>query len=115
MLDWTAGAFERLTGYSAAEIEAVGGWSALVEPADLRIVQRRAQKLLAGEQASAEYRIKRRDGSRRWLRDTGWPQWDEARELVVGVLCVAQDITERRALEEQLLAAAARAHARWSA
>ena len=103
MLGWTAGAFERVTGYAAAEIEALGGWSALVEPTDLRIVQRRAQRLLAGEQASAEYRIRRRDGSRRWLRDTGWPQWDEARELIVGVLCVAQDITERRRLEEQLL------------
>ena len=103
VLGWTAGAFERVTGYAAAEIEASGGWSALVEPTDLRIVQRRAQRLLAGEQASAEYRIRRRDGSRRWLRDTGWPQWDEARELIVGILCVAQDITKRRRLEEQLL------------
>jgi PAS domain S-box-containing protein len=104
VLDWMAGAFERLTGYGVAEIEALGGWSALVEPADLRLVQRRAQKLLAGEQASAEYRIKSRDGSRRWLRDTGWPQWDQAHELVVGILCAADDITEQRRLEEQLLA-----------
>ncbi len=103
VLDWTAGAFARLTGYSAAEIEAAGGWSALVEPTDLRIVQRRAQRLLAGEQASAEYRIRRRDGSRRWLRDTGWPQWDDGRELILGILCVVQDITELRALEEQAL------------
>ena len=103
-LDWTAGAFERLTGYNAAEIEALGGWAALVEPADLRLVQLRAQKFIAGEQASAEYRIKSRDGARHWLRDAGWPQWDESRELVIGVLCAAQDITERRTLEEQVLA-----------
>jgi hypothetical protein len=37
------------------------------------------------------------------LRDAGWPQWDESRELVIGVLCAAQDITERRTLEEQVL------------
>ena len=104
VLDWTAGAFERLTGYGAADLEALGGWSALVEPADLRIVQRRAQKLLTGEPASVEYRIKSRDGARHWLRDTGWPQWDDAHELVVGILCAAEDITERRELEEQLLA-----------
>ena len=103
VLDWAAGAFERLTGYSAAEIEAKGGWTVLVEPEDLRILQRRAQKLLAGEQASAEYRIRSRDGARHWLRDTGRPEWDEARELVVGGLCVAQDITERRGLEDRLL------------
>ena len=104
VLDWTAGAFERLTGYGAPEVEALGGWTALVEPADLRIVQRRAQRLLAGEPATVEYRIKGRDGARHWLRDTGWPQWDDERELVVGILCAAEDITERRRLEERLLA-----------
>jgi diguanylate cyclase (GGDEF)-like protein/PAS domain S-box-containing protein len=104
VLDWMAGAFQRLTGYGVAEIETLGGWSALVEPTDLRLLQRRAQKLLAGQEASAEYRIKTRDGGRRWLRDTGWPQWDEAHELVVGVLCAADDITEQRRLEQQLLA-----------
>ncbi len=104
VLDWAAGAFARLTGYSVAEIEALGGWSSLIDPVDLRIVQRRAQRLLAGEEATAEYRIRNRSGQRRWWRDTGWPQWDESRELVVGILCAAQDITEQRRLEEQLLA-----------
>jgi PAS domain-containing protein len=73
VLDWMAGAFERLSGYDVGEIEALGGWAALVEPADLRLLQRRAQHFLAGQQASAEYRIRSRDGARRWLRDTGWP------------------------------------------
>ena len=104
VLDWAAGAFARLTGYSVTEIEALGGWSSLIEPADLRIVQRRAQRLLAGEEATAEYRIRNRSGHRRWWRDTGWPEWDEFRELVIGILCAAQDITEQRRLEEQLLA-----------
>jgi diguanylate cyclase (GGDEF)-like protein/PAS domain S-box-containing protein len=104
VLDWTAGAFERLTGYSAAEIEALGGWTVLVESEDLHILRRRAQRFLSGEQASAEYRIKSRDGARHWLHDMGRPEWDEAGELVVGVFCVAQDTTERRGLEEQLLA-----------
>ena len=101
-LDWTAGAFERLIGYSPSEIEAMGGWSALVDPLDARIVQRRAQKLLAGEKATAEYRIKGKDGTRRWVRDTGWPQWDDARELVVGALCVVQDVNDQRMLEERV-------------
>jgi PAS domain S-box-containing protein len=104
VLNWMAGAFERLTGYGVVEIEPLGGWSALVEPADLRLLQRRVQKLLAGEQASAEYRIKSRDGGHRWLRDTGWPQWEQAHELVVEILCAADDITDQRRLEEQLLA-----------
>ncbi len=103
-LDWVAGGFVRLTGYRPEEIEAMGGWPALVEPADLRALQLRNQRALAGEEARAEYRIKGRDGQRRWLRDVAHPQWDEARELVVGVLCAAQDITEQRRSEERLLA-----------
>ncbi|MGH6944847.1 MAG: PAS domain S-box protein, partial [Geminicoccaceae bacterium] len=103
-LEWSAGAFERLTGYTAAEIERLGGWSALVEPADQRIVQRRAQRLLAGEDAAAEYRIRTRNGESRWLYDLGRPQWDEPRELVIGVLCAAREVTALRALEERLRA-----------
>ncbi|HEX6113625.1 MAG TPA: PAS domain-containing protein, partial [Geminicoccaceae bacterium] len=103
-LEWSAGTFGHLIGYSPAEIEALGGWTALVEPADLRIVQRRAQRLLAGEETSAEYRVRTRNGACCWLRDLGHPHWDDAHELVVGVLCVAQDITAHRRLEESLLA-----------
>jgi diguanylate cyclase (GGDEF)-like protein/PAS domain S-box-containing protein len=104
VIEWSAGAFADLIGYTPAEIEAVGGWTALVEPADLRLVQRRAQRLLAGEEASAEYRVRTRRGACCWLRDLGHPHWDDAHELVVGVLCVAQDITANRGLEERLQA-----------
>ncbi len=104
VIEWSAGTFANLIGYSPAEIEALGGWTALVEPADLRLVQRRAQRLLAGEEASAEYRVRTRNGACCWLRDLGHPHWDDAHELVVGVLCVAQDITANRRLEERLLA-----------
>ena len=104
VIEWSAGAFADLIGYSPAEIEAMGGWTALVEPADLRLVQRRAQRLLAGEEASAEYRVRTRRGACCWLRDLGHPHWDDAHELVVGVLCVAQDVTANRGLEERLQA-----------
>jgi PAS domain S-box-containing protein len=102
VIEWSAGTFAQLTGYSPDEIEALGGWTALVEPADLRLVRRRAQRLLAGEEATAEYRVRTRDGACCWLRDLGHPHWDDAHELVVGVLCVAQDVTAQRRLEESL-------------
>ena len=102
VIEWSAGTFAQLIGYSPDEIEALGGWTALVEPADLRLVQRRAQRLLAGEEATAEYRVRTRNGACCWLRDFGHPHWDDAHELVVGVLCVAQDITANRRLEDRL-------------
>jgi diguanylate cyclase (GGDEF)-like protein/PAS domain S-box-containing protein len=104
VIEWSAGTFAQLIGYSPAEVEALGGWTALVEPADLRLVQRRAQRLLAGEEATAEYRVRTRGGACCWLRDLGHPHWDDAHELVVGVLCVAQDVTAHRRLEKDLQA-----------
>jgi len=101
-LEWTAGAFERLIGYRAEEIAALGGWTALIEPEDLKRVQRRGQKLLAGEPAVAEYRITARGGRQLWLHEVARPRWDAARELVVGAVCCATDVTEQRRLAERV-------------
>ena len=103
-LEWCAGAFERMTGYKLSEIEGLGGLSAVVERADLRLVQRRAQRWLTGSDTSAEYRIRGRGGRLCWWQEVGRPQWDEQRELVVGVLCVARDVSEMRSTEQSLQA-----------
>ncbi|HET6518914.1 MAG TPA: EAL domain-containing protein [Geminicoccaceae bacterium] len=104
VLDWVAGRFREITGYERAEVEALGGWSALVFPPDLPAVQRRSQWLLAGEAAVAEYRIRTKSGERRWLRDVARPQWDEAGTLVTGVLGAVLDVTEQRDRDERLAA-----------
>ena len=103
-LEWSAGAFERMTGYKPSEIEGLGGFSAVVDRADLRLVQRRAQRWLTGSDTSVEYRIRPRGGRICWLQELGRPQWDEQRELVVGVLCVARDVSKLRSTEESLQA-----------
>jgi diguanylate cyclase (GGDEF)-like protein/PAS domain S-box-containing protein len=92
-LDWTGGAFETLTGYRLAEIGARGGWPAIVHPADLRQIQRRGQLLLAGQAARVRYRIRRADGSLRWLVDEARPERAPEDGLITGALCVARDIT----------------------
>ena len=91
-LDWTGGAFERLTGYRLAEIAARGGWPAIVHPTDLRQIQRRGQLLLAGQAARVRYRIRRADGALRWLVDEARPERAED-GLVTGAICLARDIT----------------------
>lgn len=48
-----------------------------------------------------EYRIYRSDGSIRWIRDRGFPVRDDDGN-VIRIVGLAEDITERRALEDQL-------------
>jgi PAS domain S-box-containing protein len=103
-LEWSAGAFERMTGYKPNEIEGLGGFSAVVDRADLRLVQRRSQRWLAGSDTSVEYGIRGRDGRLCRWQEVGRPQWDEQHELVIGVLCVARDVSGMREAEQSLQA-----------
>ncbi|MDX1541307.1 MAG: PAS domain-containing protein, partial [Geminicoccaceae bacterium] len=103
-LDWVGGAFTRLTGYRQEDVLALGGFEALIEPSDLKLVQRRAQRLFRGEPATAEYRIRTRQGQRLWLRDRARPVIDEAEDLVVAIVGAAQDVSRQRILETRVVA-----------
>jgi PAS domain S-box-containing protein len=68
------GMVEQITGYSAADfIEEKVRWYELVHPEHLAQVMKDGQKLFAqsGYVADREYRIIRKDGSERWVRDIG--------------------------------------------
>jgi len=56
---------------------------------------------LAQGQFDVEYRIRRPDGSVRWIRDKGYPIRD-AEQRVTRIAGIAQDITEQKAAEETL-------------
>ncbi len=101
-LEWIAGSFERITGFSPAESQARGGWTTLIHPEDMPIAQTRARRLLVGEHDVSEFRIVRKDGGVRWLRDHGHSIWDEAQGRVVYIYGAAEDITERKRAEEAL-------------
>jgi PAS domain S-box-containing protein len=67
---WISGAFERITGYSLDEIgQRPGGFSSLAFPEDLKKVMDQQPVLFEAGTATAEYRIMRKDGEVRWLRD----------------------------------------------
>ncbi|MFN7036190.1 MAG: GAF domain-containing protein, partial [Bellilinea sp.] len=104
--EWVAGGFERITGFTPEESEARGGWQALIYPPDMPIALRRAERLMSGRQDTSEFRIMRKDGGVRWLRDHGLPVWDEDRKRVVRIYGAAQDITEQKQHERELEAQA---------
>lgn len=76
-------------------------WLDTVHPDDLPVV---AEILKTpGQEFDIEFRIRRPDGSIRWLRDRGFPIRDES-----GVVCrmggVAEDITDHKEAEDRLKA-----------
>ena len=67
----------------------------------------RARALLAAdirEAAEAEYRIRTPEGTEKWIRDHAFPVYDSAGK-VVRVAGIAEDITDRKHHEEELIRA----------
>jgi two-component system cell cycle sensor histidine kinase/response regulator CckA len=95
-----------VTGYTSEEFAADPElWIQMVVPDDRPMVVENTRRLLAGESfGPIEHRIVTKSGKERWVRNTPVPQYDEQGSLRAydGLL---QDITERRALQEQLLQA----------
>lgn len=100
--EWVTDSFTRITGYTPPEVDALGGWRALVHPDDMPIALARAERLFAGQTDVSEFRIVRKDGEVRWLRDHGRPIWDDEAGRVVRIYGAAQDITALRQAEAQI-------------
>lgn len=91
-----SGAVERITGYTAKEIQALH-WNALVHPDDLpSIIERMWTQVSQGNTTTGEYRIITKSGEIRWLRDYQKPVWDNEVGRVTLVWGAVQDITELR-------------------
>jgi two-component system, cell cycle sensor histidine kinase and response regulator CckA len=98
------GSFERTTGYTSDEVEALGGWFAVVHPDDRERMQQAAPMAFSGKPFVNEYRIIDKAGQVRWLRDHVRGVAD-ATGAVVRIVGGVRDVTETRRLEEQLVQA----------
>jgi PAS domain S-box-containing protein len=93
-------AYEAIWGKNADEVyRRPEAWIEAIHPSDReRIAQAWATQ---GTDFSAEYRIVRPDGKVRWIHDKASPVRDE-RGALIAIAGIADDVTERRELEEQL-------------
>jgi PAS domain S-box-containing protein len=101
-IDSVTGGFERITGYTLAELNARGGWVSLIHPDDLVQTGQRLASMLAGERGVHELRIVTRGGEVRWIRYSTQPVWDAAAGRVVRLLGAVQNITEGKRAEDQV-------------
>jgi PAS domain S-box-containing protein len=99
VLDWVAGAFETITGYTYDEYVARGGWLATLHPDDREQDARDMETLRANRQIVTEVRTITKSGAVRWVRVYGHPVWDAARGGLVGIYGAVQDVTDRKQAE----------------
>ncbi|MCZ7645795.1 MAG: PAS domain S-box protein [Planctomycetota bacterium] len=111
LVDWSANrmlyvspAYARLYDRSPEELYTDrDAWKRAVHPDDVERIERTYLQEVTKGGWEEEYRIVRRDGSIRWIRDRAFPIRD-ARGGVYRVAGIAEDITARRAAESELRA-----------
>jgi PAS domain S-box-containing protein len=101
VIEWITDAHARITGYTRDEAMAIGGWQRLVHAGDLPLALEHLEMVLAGQMDIREFRIIRKDGGVRWLRNHARPVWDAHQGRVVRIYAAAQDTTGRRQAQEE--------------
>lgn len=96
-------------GYTPSEVQAMGSslFSRLIHPDDLAAVNDTNQRFESASDDDVfevEYRMKHVDGKWRWLYSRERVMLRDATGKVIQKLGIAQDITERKRLQEELLA-----------
>ncbi len=77
-------------------------WSSVIHPKDKKSVMIENQKLFDQGFLNLRYRIKRRDGTERWLQDSKRISYDEYNRPI-RMEGIAIDITEQKLVEQELL------------
>ena len=98
------GDVEAITGYSPGEFESGGiRWDQIIHPDDLATVRGTGEKMRStpGRSVERDYRIRRKDGGIRWIRETIRYSHDLVEEpgYYEGTI---YDITERKQAEDKL-------------
>jgi PAS domain S-box-containing protein len=93
-----------VTGYSQKEIVANNLlWMSMIEPQDKSIAIAAVKRILAGdENGPVEFKIKKRDGSIRWVRDTMIPKRN-SNTNTIKIEGLVEDITEIKNIEKELI------------
>jgi PAS domain S-box-containing protein len=79
-------------------------WTEAIHPDDLEQAHLTFAAQIQGKPVESEYRIRTPDGQEKWIRDRAFPIRDEGGQIV-RVVGIAEDITERKRYEAELIRA----------
>ena len=102
-LDWVAGAFESISGYSVSEFKARGGWRSTVHPDDLYIDDRDIAHLLSNRNTESQLRTINKNGETVWVQVFAHPVWDYEKNCLAGIYGAVKNITDKKNAEEKLI------------
>lgn len=102
-IEWATEAFTRITGARPEHLNSRAQVMSLIHPDDRARMTDRWKTLSNGHPDVSEFRILTLHGSVRTVRDYSRPVWDDRERRVVRVYGAAQDITDDKALEGQLV------------
>ncbi len=98
-------AFKEVWGRSCeSAYDGQASWFDPVHPDDLPEARRLFAVEGTGKAAEAQYRIRTPDGREKWIHDRAFPVYDENGEMT-RIVGIAQDITERKRYEAELIRA----------
>jgi two-component system, NarL family, sensor histidine kinase ComP len=93
---------ERISGYSSGHVQGnLNVYDDFIHPEDHSLVREMESGLLGGAEKSCEFRLIRPDGEIRWCSSIGRTETD-AHQTVVKIYGLLVDITEKKAVEEEL-------------
>ena len=102
-LEWIAGSFEKITGYSYEEYQSVGGWRGTLHPDELKFDDLDLINLCKNEKVNREIRTFNKNGELVWVNSKAQPIWDYVENKLIGVYGAVSDITERKKNEESIV------------
>ncbi len=101
-LNWVAGAFESISGYSVEEFKTRGGWRATIHPDDLHIDDSDFANLQNNRDTDSEIRTINKCGEIVWVQVFAHPIWDKENNCLKGIYGAVKNITDRKNTEEKL-------------
>ena len=101
-LNWVAGAFEKMTGYTYEEYVANGSWSGHIHPDDAEKDAQDMEKLRKNQDIKSEIRTFTKNGEIRWERIFAHPVWDKKEDRLIRIVGAVQDVTTQKQSEEML-------------
>jgi diguanylate cyclase (GGDEF)-like protein/PAS domain S-box-containing protein len=102
VIDWLSGAVEAITGYTIEEVTAKMSWAFLVIEEDQPIYDSKVTGLEPGQSSVCELRIRRKDGSLRWLMAFSECVTDSEHAQQNRLYGGCRDISERKLMEQDL-------------
>jgi PAS domain S-box-containing protein len=102
-LNWVAGAFESISGYSVEEFKARGAWRTSIHPDDLHIDDNDIARLRNNQDTESQIRTINRNGEIVWVQVFAHPIWDNKKNCLSGIYGAVKNITDRKNAEKKLI------------